>query len=46
MDGFALVTDLIMMFLEELEKVQRQKIWKFQSMNLLILTQLRLDKII
>ena len=44
-DGFVLVMDHIMICLVELEKVQHQKIWKYQNMNLLMLTQLRLDKI-
>ena len=35
----------IMIHLEELEKAQRHGTWRFQSMNLLMLTQLKLDKI-
>jgi hypothetical protein len=45
MDGFALVMVHIMIHLGELEKAQRHGTWKFQSMNLLTLTQLKLDKI-
>ena len=44
-DGFVHVMDHTMIYLEELEKVQHLKIWKYQNMNLLMLTQLRLDKI-
>jgi hypothetical protein len=34
---------LTMMFQEELEKDPRQRTWKYQSMNLLTIIQLRLD---
>ena len=39
-DGFVLVTVLIMIVLEELEKVLLQLIWKFQHMNLLEIIKL------
>ena len=42
MDGFVHVMVLIMILLAESEKDLRLKIWKYQSMNLLIVTQLRL----
>ena len=43
MVGFVHVMDHTMIHLEELEKVQLHQIWKFQNMNLLIATQLKLD---
>ena len=43
MVGFVHVMDLIMIYQEELEKAQHQQIWKFPNMNLLTLTQLKLD---
>ena len=45
MDGVVLVMVRIMIPLEELEKAQRHGTWKFQNMNLLTPTQLKLDKI-
>ena len=45
MDGFVLVMVHTMIHLEELEKVQHHGTWKFQNMNLLTLTQLKLDKL-
>ena len=44
MDGFARVMALTMTYLDELEKDQPQLTWKSQNTNLLMLTQLRLDK--
>jgi hypothetical protein len=43
MVGFVLVMVHIMISLEELEKVLLQQIWKFQNMNLLTATLLKLD---
>ena len=43
MVGFVLVMAHTTIHLEELEKVLLQQIWKFQNMNLLIATQLKLD---
>ena len=43
MDGFVHAMDLTMIHLEELEKDLRQQIWKFQSMNLWTVIQLKLD---
>ena len=43
MVGFAHVMVRIMILQEELEKAQHHGTWKFQNMNLLTLTQLRLD---
>jgi hypothetical protein len=45
MDGFVLVMVHTMIHLEELERAQRHGTWKFQNMNLLTLTQLKLDKL-
>ena len=43
MVGFVHAMVRIMIHLEELEKVQHQRIWKSLNMNLLMQTQLRLD---
>ena len=43
MVGFVLVMVHIMILLEELEKVLLQQTWRFQNMNLLTATQLKLD---
>ena len=44
MDGFGRVMDHSMRHLAEVERVQPQQIWKFHSISLLTLTQLKLDK--
>ena len=43
MVGFVPVMAHIMIYLEGLEKVPLQQIWKYQNMNLLIVIQLKLD---
>ena len=44
MDGSVRVTVPIMIPLEGLERVQPLLTWKYQNMNLLMQTQLKLDK--